>query len=94
MRELSLLQGERSIKGKLAYASQEPWIFSATIRQNILCGSTYDPHRYNRVIRAAALERDFKLFPQGDRTAVGEKGVWLNGGSGTFRAEPLFGGTL
>jgi len=78
--ELSLLKGERSIQGKMAYASQEPWIFSATIRQNILCGSQYDPQRYRKVIKAAALERDFTLFPNGDQTAVGERGVSLSGG--------------
>ncbi len=78
--ELTPLKGSRKVIGKMAYASQEPWIFSATIRQNILCGSEYDAQRYKRVIKAAALERDFSLFPQGDHTAVGERGVSLSGG--------------
>ena len=78
--ELSPLKGSRNVRGKVAYASQESWIFSATIRQNILCGLNYDPQRYKRVVKAAALERDFTLFPQGDQTAVGERGVSLSGG--------------
>ena len=68
------------MKGKIAYASQEPWIFSGSIRQNILCGSEFDQERYNQVIRVCALDRDLQLFPSGDGTAVGEKGVSLSGG--------------
>ena len=78
--ELSPLHGSCKVKGKIAYASQEPWIFSGTIRQNILCGSDYDLVRYKNVIQATALERDLMIFPHGDGTAVGEKGVQLSGG--------------
>ncbi len=78
--ELSCTKGNCRVKGKIAYASQEPWIFSATIRRNILCGSEYDGKRYRKVVKAAALERDFTLFPQGDQTTVGERGISLSGG--------------
>jgi len=78
--ELAPSIGSCDVKGKMAFASQEPWIFSGTIRQNILCGTDYDIKRYKKVVKAAALERDFHLFPQGDQTAVGEKGVSLSGG--------------
>jgi ABC-type multidrug transport system fused ATPase/permease subunit len=33
----------------------EPWIFSGTIRQNILFGLDYDAHKFNRCIHLAAL---------------------------------------
>jgi ABC-type multidrug transport system fused ATPase/permease subunit len=33
----------------------EPWIFSGTIRQNILFGLDYDPQKFNRCIHLAAL---------------------------------------
>ena len=78
--ELVPTEGSCEVKGRIAYASQEPWIFSATIRQNILCGSNYDPQRYKKVIKASALDKDFTLLPQGDQTAVGERGVSLSGG--------------
>ena len=68
------------MKGKISYASQEPWIFSGSIRQNILCGSEFEQERYNEVIRVCALDRDLQLFPSNDETAVGEKGVSLSGG--------------
>lgn len=36
--------------------------------------------RYNSVVRCCSLERDFKLFPRGDKTIVGERGASLSGG--------------
>jgi len=68
------------VHGKVAYTSQEAWIFSGTIRENILCGSEYIEQRYRRVIEAAALERDLTLLPKGDQTLVGERGISLSGG--------------
>ena len=78
--ELSPAIGSVEVKGKVSYASQEPWIFSGTIRQNILCGLEYDTQRYEKVIKATALERDFDLLPQGDETEAGERGASLSGG--------------
>lgn len=66
--------------GKIAYASQEPWIFSGTIRQNILCGLEFNSEHYSKVIKVCALEKDFDLLPQGDVTLVGERGISLSGG--------------
>ncbi|CAG2119003.1 unnamed protein product, partial [Medioppia subpectinata] len=59
---------------------QESWAFIASVRQNILFGSQYNEEKYNRVVKACALDRDFKLFPYGDQTLVGERGVSLSGG--------------
>lgn len=78
--ELSPASGSVEIKGRVAYASQEPWLFSGTIRQNILCGLKYDTLRYEEVIKATALVRDLDLLPQGDQTEVGERGASLSGG--------------
>lgn len=36
--------------------------------------------RYKEVVNVCALKTDFAMFPQGDRTIVGEKGVSLSGG--------------
>ncbi|XP_046447926.1 ATP-binding cassette sub-family C member 4-like [Daphnia pulex] len=78
--ELSPTKGTCRIAGKVAYASQESWIFSGTVRQNILCGLEYDLKRYKKVIKACALDKDFSLFPNNDQTTVGERGVSLSGG--------------
>ncbi|CAG2066994.1 unnamed protein product, partial [Timema podura] len=69
-----------SLRGEVSYASQEPWLFVGTVRQNILFGQPYQPKRYKEVVRACALTRDLELFPNGDKTLVGERGVSLSGG--------------
>ncbi|XP_014360452.2 ATP-binding cassette sub-family C member 4 [Papilio machaon] len=66
--------------GKISYASQEPWLFVASVRQNILFGLPYDRVRYKKVVSACALVRDFELLPAGDATLVGERGISLSGG--------------
>ncbi|XP_044751872.1 probable multidrug resistance-associated protein lethal(2)03659 [Coccinella septempunctata] len=78
--ELSYFEGTVEVKGVISYASQEPWLFSGTIRQNILFGRKFERRRYEEVCFACALNTDFKLLPQGDKTPVGEKGTSLSGG--------------
>lgn len=68
------------INGTIAYASQEPWVFAATIRQNILFGAPFDKKRYSEVVHACALEKDFNQFSNGDNTVVGDRGASLSGG--------------
>jgi len=78
--ELPVSNGSCIIGGDIAYSSQEPWLFVGTVRQNILFGQLYNAHRYKEVIRVCALERDLELFPHGDKTIIGERGVSLSGG--------------
>ncbi|KAG6460722.1 hypothetical protein O3G_MSEX012179 [Manduca sexta] len=80
LRELPLLSGSVHVGGTVSYASQEPWLFAGSVRQNILFGQAMDRPRYNAVVRRCALDRDFSLFPHGDKTIVGERGVSLSGG--------------
>lgn len=80
LRELDLTQGQLRTSGRISYAAQEPWLFMGSLRQNILFGAEYDADKYQKVVRACDLERDFALFPFGDKTLVGERGVTLSGG--------------
>lgn len=80
LRELPLESGTISINGSISYASQEPWIFAASIRQNILFGQEYNRDRYNGVVKTCALTKDFEQFERGDLTLVGERGISLSGG--------------
>lgn len=79
LREFPLDSGFLSVNGSVSYASQEPWVFAASVRQNILFGQDYDHDRYNSVAKTCALLPDFQQFENGDRTIVGEKGT-LSGG--------------
>ena len=68
------------VNGQIAYASQEPWLFAGSVRQNILFGRKMDQHRYEQVVKVCQLKRDFRLLPYGDKTIVGERGISLSGG--------------
>lgn len=64
----------------IAYCAQQPWLVNDTIKQNILFARPYDARRYNSVVDACALRKDFDILQEGDETLVGEKGVTLSGG--------------
>lgn len=78
--ELFTKDGKAVISGSVAYFSQVPWILNATVKDNILFGSRFDPIFYNLVVEACALTRDLELLADGDMTEVGEKGISLSGG--------------
>ncbi|XP_068155675.1 ATP-binding cassette sub-family C member 4 [Drosophila tropicalis] len=78
--EVGIDQGEALVHGKISYASQEPWVFEGTIRDNIVFVEDYNEKRYQKVVKVCGLERDLELLPRGDLTMVGERGVSLSGG--------------
>ncbi|XP_069701973.1 probable multidrug resistance-associated protein lethal(2)03659 isoform X2 [Periplaneta americana] len=80
LKELPLTNGSIIVGGSLSYASQEPWLFTGSVRQNILFGQSMNRKRYKEVVRVCALEQDFQMLPYGDKTIVGERGVTLSGG--------------
>ena len=78
--EISGVSGTITFPGTLVYVPQTPWIFSGTIRENILFGQPYDEPKYTRVLEACALTEDIQRFPDYDQTVVGERGEVLSGG--------------
>lgn len=74
------MKGDLAFKGTLAYVSQQPWLFKATLRDNILFGDALDPKRYYNAIRCCALNDDLHTLPAGDQTEVAEGGITLSGG--------------
>lgn len=73
-------EGTVTVKGCVAYVAQVPWITNATVRDNILFGTKFDPEFYQKTIDACSLTADFDILPDGDQTEVGEKGISLSGG--------------
>lgn len=57
MGELRIIEGNLSIKGSIGYVPQQAWVFSGSVKQNIVFGQEFDQHRYDKVIRACCLEQ-------------------------------------
>ncbi|EFQ99803.1 canalicular multispecific organic anion transporter 1 [Nannizzia gypsea CBS 118893] len=68
------------IDSATAYVAQVPWIENASIKENILFGLPLDTERYQKVIFACALEKDFEMLPDGELTDIGANGINLSGG--------------
>ncbi len=78
VRELPLSQLRRAI----GYVSQEPFLFSDSMRANISFGavSSVTDQALQEAVRLSRLEADIDQFPKGLDTAVGERGITLSGG--------------
>nr|CAB3219625.1 multidrug resistance-associated protein 1-like [Phallusia mammillata] len=80
LKELPPKSGKVEISGRVAYVSQTSWVFSGSLKENILFGEKYDAQRYNQIIDGCALRKDIESLENGDQTLVGERGVSLSGG--------------
>ncbi|KAM7349634.1 ATP-binding cassette sub-family C member 4-like isoform 2-T2 [Cochliomyia hominivorax] len=80
MGELNANSGSIKIADDISYASQEPWLFSGTIKNNILFTDPYLSERYAQVVKDCALSKDFEQLNYRDQTLVGERGASLSGG--------------
>ena len=78
--QMKLTKGATQVNGSIAFVSQQSWIFSGTVRDNILMGSQLEADWYNYVVEVSALRRDFQILDNGDLTEVGERGITLSGG--------------
>ncbi|MEW5795334.1 MAG: ABC transporter ATP-binding protein [Candidatus Zixiibacteriota bacterium] len=70
-----------SLRRQIGFASQEPFLFSATVEENIRFGRDLaDRASIEQVAHLAALAKDVAEFPAGYETMVGERGITLSGG--------------
>lgn len=65
---------------RCAYLSQDPRLFSDTVRHNILLDLPSDGRVERDAAHAAAFDRDLAAMPDGFDTAVGPRGYRLSGG--------------
>ena len=79
----------QTLRQNIGYVDQDPFLFSDTIRENIMFGynsgqqSQNDKYDFDNVWDAAVtagLEKDLLSFPDGIDTSIGERGVTLSGG--------------
>jgi ATP-binding cassette, subfamily B, multidrug efflux pump len=78
----------RTLRGAIGFVPQEPFLFSATIAENITLGEPaaangvprWDRARVEAAAAVARLDADLRAFPHGYDTVVGERGITLSGG--------------
>jgi len=69
------------LRGRIGMVPQDPFLFSATVRENVAFGDDEpDEARVRAALAAAGLAPDVESFPAGYDTVVGERGVMLSGG--------------
>ncbi|CAD6567059.1 MAG: hypothetical protein TREMPRED_003289 [Tremellales sp. Tagirdzhanova-0007] len=81
--EMKQLHGHVVFGGPVSYVPQHAWVQSGTIRENITFSSKpedVDEARVNEIIDACALRPEVEMWPDGDETKIGEKGITLSGG--------------
>ncbi|KAJ7591654.1 multidrug resistance-associated ABC transporter [Mycena floridula] len=78
--EMRKTRGQVIFGGSIAYVPQSPWIRNDTLRDNVIFGQEEDDEKFWEIIRACSLEHDLEILPQGQYTAIGEKGINLSGG--------------
>jgi ATP-binding cassette subfamily B protein len=71
----------RSLRREIGVISQDPFLFSASVRDNIAFGIPDAPHEAVEAAARAAQAHDFiSELPQGYDTVIGERGITLSGG--------------
>jgi ABC-type bacteriocin/lantibiotic exporter with double-glycine peptidase domain len=78
--EVDKTEGQIAVNGRVFYVSQQPWIFPASIKQNITFGNEFIKEKFDQIIDVCALKPDLDTMPFGENTLIGEKGTTLSGG--------------
>lgn len=69
------------VKSWIGYVPQDQFLFSKSIRENILLGvNDVTEEQLQEAIQLASLSKDIEFLPDGLETLVGEKGIALSGG--------------
>ena len=70
-----------SLRGAIGVISQDPFLFSATVRENIAFGrGELSDEEIERHARAAQAHDFIERLPEGYDTVIGERGITLSGG--------------
>ncbi len=68
------------LRSRIAFMPQESFLFSGTIRENILVGKQVSDQELEQIVEVCCLDRTIKRMPDGLDTIVGERGITLSGG--------------
>lgn len=75
-----MLQDSAGSPRLATYASQNPWLFTGSLRSNVLFGLPQVPELYEKVLEACALKTDFATMAADDLTQISACGSTLSGG--------------
>ena len=71
----------KGLRDYIGYVSQEPFLFSTSIRSNIALGrENVSDLEIKKIVEIAGMTSDLENFPDHLETMIGEKGVTLSGG--------------
>ena len=68
------------LNGELSYFSQQPWVITDTVKNNIIFNNEYDEDKYKEIISVCELENDFYGFANGDKTEINSTSANVSGG--------------
>ncbi|CAI2355476.1 unnamed protein product [Caenorhabditis sp. 36 PRJEB53466] len=66
------------VSKRISFAPANPYIFSQTLKENILFGNDYIKTKYDKVVTACDLKKDIFALPRCDATMLGDKGFPLS----------------
>lgn len=69
-----------ALRRALGYVPQDPVLFQATVRENVLLGRPEDPERLARALSLAGMSEEVAALPDGLDHALGLRGRGLSGG--------------
>ncbi|KAJ3402215.1 hypothetical protein CcCBS67573_g01814 [Chytriomyces confervae] len=75
--------GTVSTNGSISYCTQQPWIQTGSVEDNILFGATLDQQKLEKAVTCTSLQSDLNNMPSGIKTILGEKGTSVSGGQKT-----------
>lgn len=71
----------KPLREGIGYVPQDTFLFSTTIRENIVFGNPEASQgKIANAARIAQIDEDIRAFPMGLETLIGEKGITLSGG--------------
>ena len=71
----------KGLRDYIGYVSQEPFLFSTSIRNNIALGrGNVSDSEIEEIVKISGMTSDLESFPDHLETMIGEKGVTLSGG--------------
>lgn len=68
------------LRKSIGFVSQTPYLFSDTIKNNIVFGREIDDEKLTKAIKVAQLENEIENFSEKLDTLIGQRGITLSGG--------------